>query len=66
MGGIYIAAPLEEASLIENIQKELNGEFPLFTGETLLQFMFDSYPDCQWMKDNFHDIFSSLEQVILV
>ena len=47
---LYIAAPLEEADLIENIRKELNGEFPIFTGETLLQYMFDTYPNCQWMK----------------
>ena len=47
---LYIAAPLEEANLIENIRKELNGEFPIFTGETLLQYMFDTYPNCQWMK----------------
>ena len=47
---LYIAAPLEEAKLIENIRKELNGEFPIFTGETLLQYMFDTYPNCQWMK----------------
>ena len=47
---IYIAAPLEEAPLIEAIKKELEGEFPIFTGETLLQFMLDSHPDCKWMK----------------
>jgi len=26
--------------------------------------MLDMYPNCKWMKDNFHDIFSSLEQEI--
>ena len=47
---LYIAAPLEEKPLIDNIRKELNDEFPIYTGEELLQFMLDSYPDCQWMK----------------
>ena len=26
--------------------------------------MLGMYPNCKWMKDNFHDIFSSLEQEI--
>ena len=26
--------------------------------------MLGMFPNCKWMKDNFHDIFSSLEQEI--
>jgi len=47
---IYIAAPLEEATLIEAIKNELKDEFPIFTGESLLQYMLDAYPNCEWMK----------------
>jgi hypothetical protein len=47
---LYIAAPLEEADLIEAIRIELKDEFPIYTGETLLQFMLDAHPQCQWMK----------------
>lgn len=50
---LYIAAPLEEADLITAIKNELKDEFPIFTGESLLQFMLDSYPDCYWMKVRF-------------
>ena len=50
LSAIYIAAPLEEAKLIEAIKEQLSDEFPIFTGETLLKFMLDSYPECEWMK----------------
>ncbi|CBY32445.1 unnamed protein product [Oikopleura dioica] len=62
--GIYIAAPLEERPLIDAIKSSIGETVPILIGDSLMTHMLGMYPNCKWMKDNFHDIFSSLEQEI--
>jgi len=62
--GIYIAAPLEERPLIDAIKSSIGDTVPILIGDSLMNHMLSMYPNCQWMEDNFHDIFSSLEQEI--
>jgi len=62
--GIYIAAPLEERPLIDAIKSSIGETVPILIGDSLMNHMRSMYPNCQWMEDNFHDIFSSLEQEI--
>jgi len=62
--GIYIAAPLEERPLIDAIKSSIGDTVPILIGDSLMNHMLSMYPNCQWMEDNLHDIFSSLEQEI--
>jgi len=58
LNAIYIAAPLEEIDFINNIRSELEAKYAIFTGSSLQEALKSSFPKCQLMNENFHDIFS--------
>lgn len=64
LNAIYIAAPLEELDFINHIKSELKDKYAIYTGTSLEEKLKSSYPSCELMKENFHDIFSTLEQEI--
>ena len=59
---LYIAAPKEDRQYIETVKGNISAVHTVYTGTQLESFIKDMYEDCDSIMDNFHDIFSLVEQ----
>ena len=59
---LYIAAPNDDQPYIESVKEHISKVHTVYTGVQLEAFIKEVYTDCSSIMENFHDIFSLVEQ----
>ena len=62
MSAVYIAAPFDDAELIDKIIAAVDDDVKVFSGKEMETFAKEKYGNCPEMIENFHDAFSLAEQ----
>ena len=62
MSAIYIAAPYDDAELIERIIGAVDDDVAVYSGKEMEHFAREKYGACPELMENFHDAFSLVEQ----
>ena len=55
---------MEEKIFINHIKEAMKGNYIIHTGQSLQKFFEESFQNCNKINENFHDLFSTLEQEI--